>query len=182
MSLLRNIIWLPLVLLFATGLAACGDAEKEEEEEARKEKLLIAEANVNQTWDNLEAEYQRRGDVLANIVQVLRSANHKELSLVGDSIMRTRSETIGTKVMPGTQSMVDFLNKQQKLTSVLGLVFSSEVESSSLRQSEQFRMLQSHLEGVENRISVARRDFNAAILEYNKLVKEEDRLLSVNSK
>jgi LemA protein len=150
-------IALPLVA--ALSLTACGFNSIPTKEEA-----------VNASWGEVENQYQRRADLVPNLVATVQGyAKQEQDVLVG--VTEARAKATQTTLAPGDLSdpakVAAFQQAQDGLSSALSRLMVVVEKYPDLKSNQNFLALQSQLEGTENRISVARRDFNTAVQAYN---------------
>ncbi|HBK19149.1 MAG TPA: hypothetical protein DDZ38_10960 [Gammaproteobacteria bacterium] len=135
------------------------------------------EEKVNSAWAMVEVQYQRRADLIPNLVSTVKGAAAQELELFS-RIAELR--TGGPQKLPqsflGTLSSDPeklrlFLQHQEQLGSGLGRLLAIAEAYPELKSNQNFLTLQSQIEGSENRIAVARRDFVVAIERYNVTLK-----------
>lgn len=132
-------------------------------------KLVSMDENVNTQWANVETSYQRRSDLIPNLVATVKGyATHERQTL--EAVMAARSQATQVKIDPSNctpQQLAAYQKAQGDVTSALGKLLAITENYPQLKANENFLELQSQLEGTENRISVARRDFNTAAQTYN---------------
>ena len=122
---------------------------------------------VNQAQGQIETQLQRRADLVPNLVETVKGVAKQE-STVFISIAESRARLSGA-VQSGDVGQMAEAN--QELTRGIGRLLAIVENYPQLRSSESFRALQDQLEGTENRISVARQDYNAAVGEYNAFIR-----------
>jgi LemA protein len=147
--------YLPLVAaaLWASG---CGYNEIQTKDE-----------RVNQAQGQIQSQLQRRNDLIPNLVQTVKGITKQE-DTVFISIANARSRLSGA-IQSGNVPEMSAANQQ--LSQGLGRLLAISENYPQLRSSENFRQLQDQLEGTENRISVARQDYNTAVGDYNAYVR-----------
>ena len=131
---------------------------------------LVAESeNVDNSWANVETQYQRRADLIPNLVNTVKGyATHERETLEG--VMKARSEATQMKVDPSNltpEKLAEYQKAQGNISSALGRLMVIQERYPELKANENFQELQAQLEGTENRINVARKDFNDAAKSYN---------------
>jgi LemA protein len=151
-----------LPLLFA--LAGCGYNAS-----------IAADEQVKQSWANVENAYQRRADLIPNLVATVRgSAAHEERVLA--EVTHARAEATQVRMAPGDLSdpakLEAFEAAQQRLAASLGRLLAVSESYPDLKANASFRDLQAQLEGTENRIAVERRRYNEAVADYNRIVRQ----------
>ena len=135
--------------------------------------LVSMDEEVNGKWANVETQYQRRSDLVPNLVATVKGyAQHEKSTL--EAVMKARSQATQIKVDPANctpQQLAAYQKAQGDVTSALGKLLAITENYPQLKANENFLELQSQLEGTENRINVARKDFNDAAQEYNKTIR-----------
>lgn len=136
--------------------------------------IVEMDENVNNQWANVEAQYQRRTDLIPNLVNSVKGyAAHEKSTL--EAVMQARSQATQVKIDPANctpQQLAAYQKAQGDVTTALGKLLAITENYPQLKANENFMELQSQLEGTENRITVARRDFNAAAKEYNTVIRK----------
>lgn len=133
-------------------------------------RLVGADEDVNKTWSDVESQYQRRYDLVPNLVQTVKGAADFErttLQAVVDA--RARVGQITFKEAPTASQMQSFQAAQDDLGGALSRLLVTVENYPELKATQAFIDLQSQLEGTENRIAVARGDYNQAVADYNKI-------------
>ena len=124
---------------------------------------------VNTAWSNVENSYQRRADLIPNLVSTVKGyAKHEQSTLEG--VVEARAKATQIKVDPANldeASLKKFNDAQGELGSALGKLLMIQENYPNLKANENFLELQSQLEGTENRINVARSNFNDTAKNYN---------------
>ena len=129
-----------------------------------------AEEQVNAAWGNLQSEYQRRADLVPNLVSTVKGYAQQEKSVL---VEVTNARAKATSIQLSGDDLSDpakvkaFADAQGQLGSSLGRLLASFEAYPDLKSNENFLTLQSQLEGTENQIRVARRDYNEAVRGYN---------------
>lgn len=136
--------------------------------------IVEMDENVNNQWANVEAQYQRRTDLIPNLVNTVKGyAAHEKSTL--EAVMQARSQATQVKIDPTNctpEQLAAYQKAQGDVTTALGKLLAITENYPQLKANENFMELQSQLEGTENRITVARRDFNAAAKEYNTVIRK----------
>lgn len=136
--------------------------------------IVEMDENVNNQWANVEAQYQRRTDLIPNLVNTVKGyAAHEKSTL--EAVMQARSQATQVKIDPANctpEQLAAYQKAQGDVTTALGKLLAITENYPQLKANENFMELQSQLEGTENRITVARRDFNAAAKEYNTVIRK----------
>ena len=131
--------------------------------------LVNDSENVDNNWANVETQYQRRADLIPNLVNTVKGyATHEKETLEG--VMKARSEATQTKVDPTNltpQKLAEYQKAQAGISQALGRLMVIQERYPDLKANQNSQELQAQLEGTENRINVARKDFNDAAKKYN---------------
>ena len=125
---------------------------------------------VNAAWSQVENQYQRRADLIPNLVETVKGYAAQERETLTD-IVEARSKIAQTPIPADIQTNREALDQFEKNQSALGGALSRLLvvveRYPDLKSNQNFLSLQSQLEGTENRISVARRDYIEAVRKYN---------------
>ena len=137
--------------------------------------LVSAKQGVNQQWSQVQNVYQRRADLIPNLVNTVAGAANFEKSTLTE-ITAARASVGQVKLDPNSAptdpaKLAAFESAQGQLSSALSRLLVVVEKYPDLKATENFRDLQASLEGTENRISVERRDFNTAVQNYNTAIK-----------
>lgn len=131
--------------------------------------LVSMDENVSNSWANVETQYQRRSDLIPNLVNTVKGyAKHESETL--ESVMAARSQATQVKIDPSNctpQQLAAYQKAQGDVTTALGKLLAITESYPDLKANQNFLELQSQLEGIENRINVARKDFNDTAKKYN---------------
>jgi LemA protein len=135
--------------------------------------LVTMDENVSGQWANVETAYQRRADLIPNLVNTVKGyAAHEQTTL--EDVVKARSEATQLKV-DATDLTPEKLEAYQKaqgaVTSALGKLLAITENYPDLKANQNFLELQAQLEGTENRINVARTNFNDAAKVYNTAIR-----------
>lgn len=130
---------------------------------------------VNSNWAQVQTVYQRRADLIPNLVATVSGAANFEKSTIVE-VTQARASVGQIKVSPtqapnSAATLAQFQQAQDHLSSALSRLLVVSERYPELRATQNFRDLQAELEGTENRIAVARRDFNLAVQAYNTAIK-----------
>lgn len=135
--------------------------------------LVSAEEQVESVWAQVENQYQRRADLVPNVVATVKGyASHESVALQGVIDARARATQITIDPSNATpQQLAAYQAAQGELSQALGRLLAVAENYPDLKANENFRDLQQQLEGTENRITVARQLFNDEAMKYNKMVR-----------
>lgn len=132
------------------------------------------EERVFQAWSDLESQIQRRADLIPNLVATVKGAAAQEketLTQVTEARAKATSVTLSTSDLSSQSKMSEFAASQQALSSSLSRLLVSVEKYPQLQSIKQFSELQAQLEGTENRIAVARKDYNEAVTQFNSMIR-----------
>ncbi|MER8395099.1 LemA family protein [Mesorhizobium sp. M0213] len=132
--------------------------------------IPTAEENAKAAWSEVLNQYQRRADLIPNLVNTVKGyAAHEKDTL--DAVVEARAKATQVTVTPETlnnpEAFKKFQDSQAGLTSALSRLLAVVENYPDLKANQNFLALQAQLEGTENRITVARRDYIQAVREYN---------------
>ena len=135
--------------------------------------LVNKEEGVNTAWAHVETQYQRRADLIPNLVNTVKGyAAHERQTLDEVTEARAKATSINLSVDELTpENMAAFQQAQADVRSALGRLVAVAEQYPDLKANRHFLELQAQLEGTENRIAVARKDFNEAAQRYNVAVR-----------
>jgi len=147
------------VVVLAPAVASCGINSIPTKEEAAKAR-----------WADVQSQYQRRADLVPNLVATVQGAAVQERTTL-TQVIEARSRATAVQVTPETlndpQAFQRFQAAQGELSQALSRLLMVTENYPQLQSNQNFLALQSQLEGTENRIAVARRDYNEAVRDYN---------------
>ena len=133
--------------------------------------MVAADENVKAAWSQVENVYQRRFDLIPNLVNTVKGyASHEEKVFTEIAEMRSRAGgviNVSDEVLNNPESFEKFQKAQNELGGALQRLLAIAENYPELKANENFRDLQSQLEGTENRIAVERKRFNEAVQTYN---------------
>ncbi len=138
--------------------------------------FVTLEEQVNQAWSQVENVYQRRADLIPNLVEVVKGyARHERETL--QAVVEARAKVggqvnIGPGVLNDPQAFARFQQAQDALSSALQRLMVVVERYPELKADQRFADLQAQLEGTENRIAVERRRFNQAVQAYNTAIRK----------
>jgi LemA protein len=148
-----------LTLFAAFAIASCG-----------LNSVPTAEEQVNAAWGNLQADYQRRADLIPNLVNTVKGYAQQERTVLTDV---TNARAKATSIQLNASDLNDpakvkaFADAQNQLGGSLGRLLATFEAYPDLKSNQNFLALQDQLEGTENRINASRRDYNEAVRAYN---------------
>ncbi|MDU5168687.1 MAG: LemA family protein [Haemophilus parainfluenzae] len=136
--------------------------------------LVKAETEIDSVWANVESSYQRRADLIPNLVNTVKGqANFEQQTLT--NVIEARAKATQTKIDPSNlteEQLNEFQQNQNQVGSALSRLLVTIEQYPQLKANEGFMNLQAQLEGTENRINVARNKFNEAARIYNEKVRQ----------
>lgn len=150
---------LTAVVLMALLLSGCGINN-----------IPTYDEQVKSAWSQVENQYQRRADLVPNLVETVKSFAEQEretLTAVMEARAKATSIQIDADALDNPEKLQQFQQAQGELSSALSRLMAVSERYPELRSNQNFLALQSQLEGTENRIAVARRDFIQAVERYN---------------
>jgi LemA protein len=135
--------------------------------------IVSKEVEVNKAWADVESDYQRRSDLIPNLVSTVKGyANFEQETLT--KVIEARASATQVKIDASNltpESMAAFQQAQSGLSSSLGRLLAVAENYPDLKANQNFLDLQAQLEGTENRISVARKRFNETVGAYDMAIK-----------
>jgi len=148
-----------VVLLFAVLLCGCGINTIPTEEEQAKA-----------AWSEVQNQYQRRAELIPNLVETVKGFAQQErevLTQVTEARAKATQVQVNANQLTDPEAIRRFQEAQGQLSGALGRLLAVSERYPDLKSNQNFLALQSQLEGTENRIAVARRDYIAAVQDYN---------------
>jgi LemA protein len=135
--------------------------------------LVSMEEKVNGVWSNVETQYQRRADLIPNLVSTVKGyAAHEKQTLEDVVAARSKATQVTVDADDLTEEkLAEYQKAQGEVSSALGRLLAITENYPDLKANQNFLELQAQLEGTENRITVARTDFNKAAQEYNTAIR-----------
>jgi LemA protein len=158
------IIILGLIVVVG-GCAGCGAI-------SFQKRGVALDENVKAKFANVQSEYQRRSDLIPNLVSTVKGeANFEQTTL--ENVIKARASATQVRVDPDdlTPEKVQQFQQAQGQSQALGRLLVVTENYPNLRANDAFRGLQVQLEGTENRIKVARNDYNSSVQEYNTTIR-----------
>ncbi len=152
-----------IVVVLAQGLFGCGTYNG----------LVSKDENVKEAWAKVQSQYQRRADLIPNLVNTVKGAADFEKSTL-EGVIEARSKATQTTISPENltpENIQKFQAAQDGLSSALSRLLVTVERYPELKANQNFLELQAQLEGTENRITLARNDFNSAVREFNQSVR-----------
>lgn len=162
-SNLRRLWQTSVLMLIALGLSGCGINN-----------IPSYDENVKAAWAQVQNQYQRRADLIPNLVKTVKAyASHERetLEAVTEARAKVNSMQVDSSVINDPAKLQQFEAAQAQLSSALSRLMVVVERYPDLKANQNFLALQSQLEGTENRISVARRDYIAAVERYNREIR-----------
>ena len=165
MSIKKNLGWIiPVTIVVVIVMWAIGGYNG----------MVKMDEQVQNKWANVETQYQRRADLIPNLVSTVKGyAKHEQQTL--EDVVKARSEATQVKVDAENltpEKLAAFQKAQSGVSSALGRLLAVAENYPDLKANQNFLELQSQLEGTENRITVARKDFNDAAKSYNMAIRQ----------
>ncbi|WP_245798115.1 LemA family protein [Chromohalobacter japonicus] len=155
----RSIWHFMLLLCLAVSLTGCGINN-----------IPTLDEQVKSAWSQVENQYQRRADLVPNLVETVKGFADQEqetLTAVIEARSKATSINIDADSLDDPEKLKQFQQAQGQLTGALSRLMAVSERYPELKSNQNFLALQSQLEGTENRIAVARRDFIQAVEQYN---------------
>lgn len=151
-------LWILTLVAVAAILPGCG-----------YNTLVTQQEAVNSSWSNVETQYQRRADLIPNLVETVKGyASHEQQTLSQVVEARAKATQMTVQADQLTPEALSKYNEAQgQMGAALGRLLMLQENYPDLKANQNFLELQAQLEGTENRINVARRDFNTAAQAYN---------------
>ncbi len=149
-----------LAMLFATGLSGCGAINR----------VPTLEEQAKSAWSEVQNQYQRRADLIPNLVETVKGYAKQEqdtLTKVVEARAKATSVQVDASTVSDPEKFKQFQDAQNQLSGALGRLLATVEAYPDLKSNQNFLALQSQLEGTENRIAVARRDYIGAVQAYN---------------
>jgi LemA protein len=159
----RTRVVLALVMPVLFFLTACG-----------VNSIPTAEENAKAKWADVQSQYQRRADLIPNLVATVQGYANQErnvLTAVTEARASATRVTVSPEQLTDPAAMQRFAEAQGRLSAAIISMQRLQENYPELRSNENFMALQSQLEGTENRIAVARRDYNQAVQDYNTTIR-----------
>jgi len=160
---MRKLKWILLVTIIMPFLSSCG-----------YNRMVELEENIDAKWAQVENVYQRRADLIPNLVNTVKGyAEHERETLQAVIEARSKATSINLSAdQLNEQNLQNFQQAQKGLSSALSRLMVVMERYPDLKANQNFRDLQAQLEGTENRISVERKKFNEATQAYNSYIRK----------
>ncbi|WP_026903923.1 LemA family protein [Pedobacter glucosidilyticus] len=155
---MKKLLYGFLAVVIATSLSSCGYNSS-----------VKLDEKVKAQWGEVENQYQRRADLIPNLVNTVKGVSNFEKETL-TQVIEARAKATSVQVDPTKltpETIQKFQASQGQLSQALGRLMVVSEQYPQLKANQNFLELQAQLEGTENRITVARRDFNQAVQEYN---------------
>ncbi len=136
--------------------------------------LITLEEGVNQSWAQVENQYQRRADLVPNLVNTVKGVadfERETFTAVTEARSKVNQINVTPQMLENPNAFQQFQSAQNELGSALSRLLVTVENYPQLKANENFLQLQAQLEGTENRISVERRKFNQTVQEYNTTIR-----------
>ncbi|MEX8546040.1 MAG: LemA family protein [Mucilaginibacter sp.] len=159
---MKKIVFGILCLFTAMSLSSCS-----------YNSIVKKDENVKAAWGAVQSQYQRRADLIPNLVSTVKGAANFEKSTL-TAVIEARAKATSIQVDPSKltpESIQQFQAAQGQLGSALGKLLAVSEAYPDLKSNANFQSLQTQLEGTENRINVSRLDFNTAVQDYNSSIR-----------
>jgi LemA protein len=152
-----------IMLAAALSLSACG-----------VNSVPTAEENAKAKWANVQADYQRRADLIPNLVETVKGFAKQEqgtLTAVVEARAKATSIQLNAGDLSDPEKVAAFQAAQSQLSGSLGRLLANVEAYPDLKSNANFLALQSQLEGTENRINISTKDYNEAVQSYNTTIR-----------
>lgn len=136
--------------------------------------LVQKEEVVSKAWSNVETQYQRRSDLIPNLVNIVKGYAAHESNTFKE-VVEARSKATSIQIDPSNitpEQLKEYQQAQAQVGSALGRLLAVSENYPELKANEQFKELQAQLEGTENRIQKSRSEFNEEVQTYNVTVRK----------
>lgn len=163
MKKIKNLIFLIVALTAITSLSSCN-----------YNSLVEKQQQVEQSWAQVENQYQRRADLIPNLVNTVKGySSHEEETLVKVTEARAKATSISLQAEDLTEeNLARYQQAQNELSSALKSLLAVSEAYPDLKANENFLNLQTQLEGTENRISTERKRYTESVQTYNTAIKK----------
>lgn len=160
---MKKFLFICIAILSLTGLSSCN-----------YNSLVEDQQGVDQAWAEVENQYQRRADLIPNLVNTVKGySTHEEETLVKVTEARAKATSINLSVDDlNEENLQRYQAAQNELSSALKSLLAVSEAYPDLKANENFLNLQAQLEGTENRITIARRNYTEKVMQYNTAIKK----------
>lgn len=160
---MKKLVMMLVALVAMTGLTSCN-----------YNSLVEKQQSVDQSWAEVENQYQRRSDLIPNLVNTVKGyATHEEATLI--KVTEARAKATSITIDPANlneETLAKYQEAQGELSSALKSLLAVTEAYPDLKANENFMNLQAQLEGTENRVAVARKRYTEAVMDYNTSIKK----------
>ena len=156
---MKKYVWITIAIVVVLGFVGV----------SKYNKMVVKDEDVLTQWANVETQYQRRADLIPNLVNTVKGyASHEKETLEGVIQARAAATSIKIDASNLTPAMIQqYQSAQSGITSALSKLLAVSERYPDLKANQNFLELQAQLEGTENRISVERRRYNEIAKDYN---------------
>ena len=154
---------LAIAAVLSLSLAACGINS-----------VPTAEENAKAKWADVEAQFQRRANLIPNLAEIVKGAGENErgiLTEVTEARARATSINVTADDLGDAEKMAEFAAAQSQMSAGIGRLLASFEAYPQIQSNQNYLAFQSQFEGTENRIAVAIRDYNEAVRQYNTTIR-----------
>jgi LemA protein len=165
---MKNTVKLLVVLTFSVLVSSCGYNQ-----------MVTLDESCSGQWANVENAYQRRADLIPNLVNTVKGAAETEQEIL-TSVMEARAKATSTTIDANNltpDKIAQFQQAQDGLSSALSRLLVTVERYPDIKSNQNFLELQAQLEGTENRISVERKKFNDQVNSYNSYIRQFPRVI-----
>ncbi len=160
---MKKLVMMLVALVAMTGMTSCN-----------YNSLVEKQQSVDQSWAEVENQYQRRSDLIPNLVNTVKGyATHEEATLT--KVTEARAKATSITIDPANlneETLAKYQEAQGELSSALKSLLAVTEAYPDLKANENFMNLQAQLEGTENRVAVARKRYTEAVMDYNTSIKK----------
>lgn len=160
-SVLVIVLIVAVIVIAALGLASAYN------------KMVSAQEEVTTRWANVESQYQRRADLIPNLVSTVKGyAEHESTTL--EAVIAARNNVFAMQIDPSNmtaEQFAEYQKAQNEVGGAIGRLLAVAENYPDLKANQNFLDLQEQLEGTENRIQYARREYNTGVQLYNTMVR-----------
>ncbi|MBD5345935.1 MAG: LemA family protein [Bacteroides sp.] len=163
MKILKKLVGAAVAVVLASGLSSCN-----------YNSLVEKQQGVDQAWAEVENQYQRRADLIPNLVATVKGyATHEEETF--EKVTEARAKATSITIDPtnlNEETLAQFQQAQNELSGALKSLLAVSEAYPDLKANENFRDLQVQLEGTENRVTTARSRYTETVADYNSSIKK----------